>query len=199
MKWINLRRSVPVLFWIFQEQNSTKKCYKDYTYHANTKKEIISKRKNNPPKASTATKESDKPSAICSFVPFPLSAIPATPSELLLPAKEVPLQRMSETGEENGSALDSVSESSNSESSNSESSVSPDAYDAYLFCLKEDPAVSLSDAVPSAPVDFGNIFFLLNFLDRRSDAILTSVSAFLINPVKGITIAVTIKSKARVN
>lgn len=171
-----------------------KKCDKDCTYHANTKKEIISKRKNNPPKASTATKESDKPSAICSFVPFPLSAVPATPSELLLPAKEVPLQRISETGEENGSALDSVSESSNSESS-----VSPDAYDAYLFCLKEDPAVSPSDAVPSASVDFGNIFFLLNFLDRRSDAILTSVSAFLINPVKGITIAVTIKSKARVN
>ena len=165
-------------------------CYKDCAYHANTQKVIISKRKNNPPKTGTAIKAMDIPPLLCSFVPNPSSASRKS-SKLLLSANEVPLQRISETGGENGSALDSVSELSNSKSF-----VSPDA---YLFRLKEDLSVSPSNAIPWVSVDFDSNFFLLNFISRRSDANFTSASAFLIDSVNGIMMTVTITSKGQVN
>lgn len=124
----------------------------------------------------------DIPSPFCLFALIPSSAL-RTSSKLLLSANEVPLQRMSDTGGENGSAVDPVSESSNSKSFVSA--------DEYLFRLKEDLTVSLSDSIPLVSVDFGSNFFLLNFLNRRSDSNLMSVSTFLIDSVKGIIMTIT--------
>ena len=162
----------------------------DTTYHPTTQKVPISKRKNSPPKTSTVTEAMDIPPSISFFFPI-FSSTLGTPSKLLLSAKEVPLQRISDIGDEKGSEFGSVSRLSNSKSF-----LYPDA---YLLPLEEGLAASFSDAILSASVDLGGNIFLLNFLNRRSDANFTSVSGFLTDSVKGIIMTITIKSKAEVN